>query len=680
MAGLPQAPSGGVSPGVFVWAADRTGLHAQMKTGVSQIGEIAAEILPCVLLLKNGKACVLLSKTDRDAAIWDPETKNKKNISISDLDKNLGVSILMVKPKAEFTAPELAAHGAGGKYDWFWNVVRENQSIYTKVLLASFLINIFAIVSPVYIMNVYDRVIPNNAIETGWALAIGVVLVYGFDFVIRTLRGYFIDFSGRNIDIQITRNLYDRVLDMKLAHRPASSGAFANMLREFDSVRELLTSATMVTLVDLPFALLFVLIIFILGGAMGGAILFLMAASLIASAIIQIPLSRHILKSMHSAETKHGLLVETIYGLENIKVTGAEGRLRAKYAAHVAENADESRKSRYYSAMGVNVSTFIQQIASVLIILWGMYMIRDLDMQMGALIACVMLSGRALAPITQLANLMSRYHQARSSMRTLNRVMTAPVERPAGKDFIHRASLQGAMAFDRVSFSYPGTARTVLDGVSFSVKPGEKVGVIGRIGSGKSTIARLMMGLYDPDGGTILVDGTDYLQIDPADLRRNMTCISQDVTLLRGTVRDNITASCPGVSEEEILAASTAAGAHAFISGHPMGYDAPVGERGDGLSGGQKQCIALARALLLKPKILICDEPTNAMDLQTEEHFARMIREQTKDQTLILITHRTSLLPLVDRLILIEKGKVLADGPRDQVLEALSAGRLGGTR
>jgi ATP-binding cassette subfamily C protein LapB len=307
-----------------------------------------------------------------------------------------------------------------------------------------------------------------------------------------------------------------------------------------------------------------------------------------------------------------------------------------------------------------------------------MYMVRDLDLQMGALIACVMLSSRALGPVAQVANLMSRYHQAKVSLRILNKVMTSPTERPLGKDFLYRPELKGDIALDRVSFSYPGTDRKVLDSVSLSIRAGEKVGIIGRIGSGKSTIARLMMGLYEPEEGTLLADGADYRQIDPADLRRNITCISQDVTLLRGTVRDNIAASAPAASEEEILAAAQAAGAHAFISTHPLGYDAPVGERGDGLSGGQKQCIALARALLLKPKVLICDEPTNAMDLQTEEHFARMIRDQSKNQTLILITHRTSLLPLVERLIVIDGGKVVMDGARDTVLAALSSGKAAG--
>ncbi|HNQ91884.1 MAG TPA: type I secretion system permease/ATPase [Alphaproteobacteria bacterium] len=668
--GLPQ-DEGGFSLTRFIQAADREGINIRKKGDLS-LKDIANETLPCVLILKGGRACVLLAKSDQAATIWNPDAKAQQKVPLADVQKNMDGTVILVRPKSEFVDRQLSFSEDKKNLGWFWNVVRENRSIYTKVLLASLLINIFAVVSPVYIMNVYNRVIPNNAVETGWALAIGVLLVYAFDFIIRTLRGYFTDFSGRNIDVQVTRKLYDRVLDMKIANRPTSSGAFANMLREFDSVRDFLTSATLVTLVDLPFAIIFILVIFILGGAMGAAVLLLMVASLVASMMIQIPLSRHVRKSMHSAETKHGLLVETIYGLENIKMTGGDGRLRARYAAHVAENANESMKSRHYSALSVNISTLIQQIASVVIIVWGTYMIRDLDMQMGALIACVMLSGRALSPVTQVANLMSRYHQSRSSLRILNRVMTAPVERPAGKDFLHRPSLQGAIAFDRVSFAYPHTDRKVLDNVSFTINPGEKVGIIGRIGSGKSTIARLIMGLYEPSGGTILVDSTDYRQIDPADLRRNMTCISQDVTLLRGTVRENITISCPDATEEEILAASTAAGAHAFISSHPMGYDAPVGERGDGLSGGQKQCIALARALLHKPKVMICDEPTNAMDVQTEEHFVRMIHEQSKDQTLILITHRTSLMPLVDRLILIDGGRVLADGPRDQVIAALA--------
>ncbi len=668
-AGLPVGAEG-FSASLFIQSADRAGLHARLETA-RMIADVGSEILPCVLLLRDNLSCVLLAKKGDSATIWDPQSQSQKTVSLRDLEKDQTGGVLLLKPKNSFIDRQLAQMETGPTA-WFWAVVRENRGVYIKVILASLLINLFMLVSPIYIMNVYDRVIPNNAIETGWALAIGVLIVFAFDFIIRTIRGYFIDFSGRNIDVRVTRKLFDQILDMKLAYRPPSSGAFANMLREFDTVRDFITSATLVAVVDLPFAVLFLLMIFILGGGLGVVVLLLMAAALAVSFIIQIPLSRHVRKTMHSAETKHGLLVETIYGLENIRAMGADGKIRARYAAHVAENADHSQASRFYSALGGNISVLIQQSAVVFIVLIGMYMVKDLDLLMGTLIACVMLSSRALSPITQAANLLSRYHQAKSSLNTLNKIMSQPTERPAGKDFLYRSDLQGEIVFDRVSFAYPGTDRLVLDDVSFTIRPGERVGIVGKIGSGKSTIARLMLKLYDPASGRILIDKTDFQQVDPADLRRTVSAISQDATLIRGTIRDNITASHPHASEEDILRAAKAAGAHDFISNHPLGYDAPVGERGDGLSGGQRQCIALARAFLAHPKVFVCDEPTNAMDTQTEENFARTIRSETEGRTLVLITHRGSLLPLVDRLILLDQGRVVMDDARDKVIAALS--------
>lgn len=673
IAGLPYTKEG-FSPELFVEAASRVRLKASLING-RPLAEIAGAVLPVVLLLTNRQACVLLEIEGQNVKIWDPSTGSEKLLSLTELARDYSEQALFVKPKSSFIDPVLA-YEEGGTRHWFWQAVLENRKIYRKVLLASFLINIFALVSPVYIMNVYDRVIPNSAIETGWALAIGAMIVFVVDLIIRTLRGYFIDFAGRNIDVRLARGLFDQILDMKLMARPSSSGAYASMLREFDSVREFLTSATLVTLIDLPFAVLFLVMIFVFGGSVGLAVLSLMALSVLAAFLIQVPLKKHIERALRSSETKHGLLVETIYGLETIKSMSADGRVRARYAAHVAENASSSLKSRHYSALSVNVATFIQQAASVFIVLIGMYLVRDGALSMGALIACVILSGRALSPITQVANLLSRYHQTLGSLRTLSKIMASPRERPEGKDFLYRPDLSGDIRFDRVSFSYPQTDRKVLDEVSFSIRPGEKVGIIGRIGSGKSTIARLLLKLYEPKSGSILIDGTDYLQIDPADLRRKIAYVAQDVTLFQGTIRDNLTASVPHASEEEILRCSKLSGAHSFISAHPLGYDAPVGERGDGLSGGQKQCIALARAFLMKPKVLVCDEPTNAMDMQTEEHFARVIRSEIEDQGLILVTHRASLLSLVDRLILIEGGRVLMDDTRDKVLSALSSGKF----
>lgn len=664
----------GMGPALFCEAAERLNL----KTAIVQrkrLGDIAAPLLPAVLILKDNQACVLLAAGEGTASVFLPETKATKTVRAEELEQAYTGHAIFIHPLADF-ADSAAPHAQDADRHWFWGPALDSRGFYGRVVVTAFLINLFGLASPIFTMNVYDRVIPNAAIETGWVLGLGTLTVFVFDFIMRTLRGYFIDLAGRRIDVIAAQRIYDQVLNMKLAGRPASSGAFANMLRDFDAIKDFLTSATITAVVDLPFTALFLFVIWLIGGPVALLLAGLIVLTLIAGAVLQAPLKALVRKSVHFSEAKHGLLVESIHGLETIKAIGADGRMRARYGHYVGESSALGQKSRFVSALGINIASFLQQSAAVIIVLAGMYMVRDSQMSVGGLIACVMLGSRAISPIGQIANLMARYHQAASSLKTLDGIMARPVERPAHKQFLHRPDLKGKIAFDKVSFTYPGTARKVLDNVSFRIEPGEKVGIIGRIGSGKSTIARLILGLYDPADGTILIDDTDYRQIDPADLRRNVGYIAQDVVLFSGTVRDNITASRPQASEEEILEAAQAAGVHDFIKSHPMGYDAPVGERGEGLSGGQRQAIALARAMLLRPNVLVCDEPTNAMDVQAEEAFRRHVGEHAKDGTLVLITHRQPLLALVERIILIDQGRVVADGPRDKVIEALGGGRI----
>lgn len=663
-----------MGPNLFCEAADKAGLKAKIVYR-DKIKKISAPVLPVVLTLKNSQACVLLkiSADEHSALIWSPETASERTVKLTELKQDYTGYAIFIHPRPEFTDPE-APHAQDASRHWFWGPMWEVRDIYWKVGIAAVLINVFALTSPIFMMNIYNRVLPNHAMETGWVLAIGAITIFVFDFVIKTLRGYFIDIAGRRVDVIAARRIYDQLMNMKLSGRPKSAGAFANMLRDFDSVRDFTTSATMTGLIDLPFTVLFLVVIWLLGGSVALMLAGLIVLVVIAGYALQVPLRNYVRKSTKSAEAKHGLLVETIAGLETIKAIGADGRLRARYGDQVAENALYAQGSRFVSALGGNIAALMQQIASIVIVLIGMYMVKDGDMSVGALIACVMLGSRAIAPIGQIANLMSRFHAAQSAMKTIDNIMAKPVERPRDARFLHRPDLKGKITFKNVTFSYPDSQRKSLEGVSFSFEAGEKVGIIGRIGSGKSTIARMVMGLYDPQDGTMLLDDTDYRQIDPADLRRNVAYIAQDVVLFSGTIRDNITASVPHATEEEILEAAKLAGVHDFVSRHPMGYDAPVGERGEGLSGGQRQAVALARAMLLKPSVFVCDEPTNAMDVQAEQAFTNHIARYSKDKTLILITHRPQLLPVVNRLILMDQGKVVADGPRDKVIEMISRG------
>ena len=663
-----------MKPALFCEAAQRLGLKTKIVKK-SKVSSIPKAVLPAVLILKDEQACVLLSVKGDKGKIYLPETDAEKTVSLKKLKSDYAGYAIYIHPKSEFNDSE-TVHLKDTDRHWFWGVVNENKHIYALVLIGAVFINMFGLTSPLFIMNVYDRVIPNNAIETGWALGIGALAIFVFDFIMRNLRGYLIDFSGRKIDVIAARRIYDQVLNMRIAGRPKSSGSFANMLNDFNSVREFFTSATITGFVDLPFTLLFLFIIYQLGGSIAFIIAGLIGIVIVSGFILQFPLKSLVRKATQSAEAKHGMLIETIHGLETVKAIGADGRFRARYGSYVGENAAYGQQSRFISSLGNNIATFLQQIASIVIVLAGMYLVKDGTLTVGGLIACVILGGKAIAPIGQIANLMTKYHQADEALKTLDNIMSKEVERPPHKQFLNRPDIKGKSTFDKVSFAYPHVDREVLTNIGFTITPGEKVGIIGRIGSGKSTIARLIMGLYQPKDGTVLVDDTDYRQIDPADLRRNVAYIAQDVILFTGSVRDNITASMPQATEEEILEAAKLAGVDDFISRHPMGYDAPVGEHGSNLSGGQRQAVALARAMLINPGVIVCDEPTNAMDMQAEAAFKNYINQEIKDKTLILVTHKNSMLDMVDRLILIDQGKVIMDAPRDDVLETLKTGDI----
>ncbi|TAL28619.1 MAG: type I secretion system permease/ATPase [Alphaproteobacteria bacterium] len=669
-AGLP-VDRNGMTPRLFCQAAERAGFRAKVMK--RSLDKVPSEVMPAIAMMKSRRAVVLLGGGEKgQTRVLDPSTREEKTFSPKELARDFSGYVIYVRPDetvAEGDTP-LTGH-------WFWSNVLESRGIYFRVLVASLLINCFALTSPIFIMNFYNRVLPNNAVETGWVLAIGAGSIFIFDFIIRTLRAYFIDVAGRRADVIAAQRLYNQVLDMRLGHRTASVGAFANNMREFDSLREFFNSATMTGLVDFPFSLLFIAVIWIVGGpAIALLLLTLYAIAAVTGYLMQLPVHRKVHQAMKTAEQKHGLLVETIGNIETIRGVSGEGHLRASYGTYTGKSAEAGQASRFYSGLSVHFSILIQQLSSVLIVVAGMYLVAGKDMSVGALIACVLLGSRAIAPVGAVAGLVNKYHQAKSAYRSLDSLMQLPVERPRNKKFLHRPSLRGNISFRDVEFSYPRTDRAVLQNISLNIRPGDKVAVVGRIGSGKSTLVKLIVGFYEPTRGTILVDDADMRQIDPADLRRNIAYMGQDTALMSGTLRDNIVMGRPAASDEDVLRVATLAGAHDFIRRHPMGYDAPVGERGEGLSGGQRQAVALARTLMMDTPVLILDEPTNAMDAGTEDRVLANLEGYARNKTLVVVTHKPSLLRLVNRVIVVDGGRIVADGMRDQVLQALTAGKI----
>jgi len=671
--GLPLE-DGKLTPTLFIRAAKRAGLSSSLVR--RPLKEISELVLPAVLLLKNDKTCILIETNSTQCTVLLPESDNgEKTLSYQDLEQEYQGLAFFIQLQHNFSSHSKHSQTPKVKH-WFWDVIFKSWPIYTEVIVASLLINIFALSAPLFTMNVYDRVVPNHAIETLWVLAIGIAIVYTFDFIMKSLRGYFIDVAGKRSDILLSASIFEKVMGIKMASRPTSVGAFASSLHEFESFRDFLTSATLATLIDLPFLFIFLAVIYMLGGEIAFIPLIVLPLAILGGVIAQAPLKKTITEVSQFASQKNALLIESLSNLESIKSNGAESQVQQRWENNIGQIAKLSLKARLYSTMAVNFTSFLQQVASVAVIILGVYKISEGELTMGALIACTILTGRAMAPIAQVASLLTRYHQARTSLDSLNNIMTLPVEHEQDKKFLNRPNFTGTIEFKNVSFSYPEQPIKALDNISFKIKAGEHVGFIGRIGSGKSTIEKLMLSFYEPDEGSILIDGTDIRQIAPSDLRRQIGYVPQDISLSFGSVKDNITLGSPFAEDADILRAAEIAGVTSFVNRHPAGFDLAVGERGASLSGGQRQSVAVARSLLLSPPIYIMDEPSNSMDNSTEEGFKQRFSKQLDTQTLILVTHRASLLTLVDRLIVLDGAKIVADGSKESVLTALKQGQI----
>jgi ATP-binding cassette subfamily C protein LapB len=519
-------------------------------------------------------------------------------------------------------------------------------------------------------------VVPNHAIETLWALAIGVALVLGADLMMRMLRGRFVDEASARIDVQISARLMERVLGMRMESRPESVGSFAANLRGFEQVRDFIASSTVTAMIDLPFALLFVAVIIWISPWLALPAVAGFAIVLAVGWVLQGRLHALSEQTWRAAAMRNATLIESLAGLETIKSQGAESVIQSRWERANTFLSGLHVRMRGLSSSALYSTACIQQLVSVAVIIVGVYLIADRELTMGGLIAATMLTSRALAPAGQVVGLMMQYQGARTALESLNKVMDQPVERPEGRSFVQRKEFKGEIEFRNVSFCYPNRQDVALDGVSFKIQPGDRVALIGRVGSGKTTIEKLILGLYQPTSGAVLIDGIDLRQLDPADVRRNVGFVSQDVTLFYGTLRDNIAFGLPFADDSAILAAAEVAGLTEFVNRHPSGFDMMVGERGESLSGGQRQSVGIARAVLHNAPILLLDEPTSAMDFSTEAHINQRINEFSQGKTVVLVTHRTSLLSLVNRVIVIDNGRIVADGPRDRILEALSSGKI----
>ena len=683
--GLPTAPNEtvpqlfstkGASRSLFSRAAGRAGY--QTRIVFMGIDDISRLVLPCILLLKTQEgevnACILESFDElrENAHIIVPEIGDMVNtVSIEDLKQEYYGTAFFLKKEFRFEAADFKLID-NKNHHWFKDTIKNTAYIYKDVLLASLIINLFMMATPLFTMNVYDRVIPTGAFETLWIFALGVIFIYTVDLGLRFTRTYLLEVAGKKADIIMSSIIFEKVLDLKLEVIPKPIGSLANVLKEFDSIRGFLTSSTIAMVIDLPFVVIFLLVMYYIGGLLVFVTIACIAVILIYTFSIKDSMYEAVKETFEAGAMKNGVLIESLTTIETLKSLNALSYAQYKWEEATGEIASKSVKTKTMSTAISTVTGFITQLNTVLLVIVGAYMIDDKSLSLGALIALVILSSRAIAPMGQVAGLISYYQHVLSAYDSIDNIMQLETEHPDDKQFVRRPEFRGEIEFKNLTFSYPQTGMKHLLDINVKIKPNEKVAILGKVGSGKTTLQKLLLGFYYSQEGSLLLDGIDIKQIDPVELRSNISYMSQDIILFAGTARSNISYKRKNATDAEIIKAARDSGVLAFANKHPLGLEMPIGEGGENLSGGQAQAVCLARTLLDDSRIVLLDEPTKSFDVNTERQVQRSLKEHLKDKTALIVTHKMSDLMLVDRVIVIDDAKIILDGKKDDVLKQLS--------
>jgi ATP-binding cassette subfamily C protein LapB len=651
-------------------AVDQIGMRGEPM--VRRLKGWPIQKLPAILELEEDRAAVLLESRAGDGLIYAPGIAEPMWVAFADIEPAYtGRAVFVEADPTRERLSERPWDVARHKH-WFWSEIWKVRREFWPVLLAALVVNLLALAVPLFTMNVYDRVIPNKAIPTLWVLALGVALALSFDFALRLARSRLVDEIGRKLDSKLSQKIFEKVMNLPMSARQGSTGALAKRVSEYELVRDFFASTTVVLLVDISFLLLFLMLITVLGGWLVLVPLVGIAAMVSAGLTLRRAMGRAALDAQADSSLQHSVLVESIGGIETLKAASAEGQMLGRWKRYSSMSAATSEEMRRLTAVAVNLASLSQQMISVGLLIGGFYQFNEGNMSMGAIIAIVMLAGRAMAPVGQFAFLITRARQAFTTMDSLQKLMDEEDERQASARTIVPEIRAGRIELAHVNFRYPSSANDALADLSLKIEPGERIGIIGRVASGKSTLGRLLCGLYAPTDGVMTIDGLDSRQYHPHQVRDAFRFVGQDSELFSGTVRDNLKLGAAAAEDQQLIDAVVRSGADIFLSRDAAGFDLPVGERGSRLSGGQKSLLVLARALVSPSKLLFLDEPTGAMDTQTENYFIEHLRGAlAPGQTLVVSTHRHQMLSIVDRLIVIDGGRIFADGPRDQILGKL---------
>ncbi|HET7794386.1 MAG TPA: type I secretion system permease/ATPase [Rhizobacter sp.] len=666
--------------------------EAGFNAGLIQrkISDIHALLLPAVLLLKNGDCAIVVARhaAKKGADTYDvvmpgPESHSCKATEAELSGEYTGFAFV-ASPKAQMPASTQHEILIDPNRHWLWGTLRRFIPYYRSALLAALLSNVLMLASGLVTSVIFDKVIPHQAFVTLWALATGGLIAMLFDLVSRQLRTHLIDTAGKKADLIIGSLLFRQTLGVRMEHRPESAGSYAHHLAQVEVVRDFFAGATLSAVSDLPFIIIFVAMTFIIGGPLGWVLVAAIPIILGLAVLIQGSLRRSMSANMAHQADLQGLLVEAVEGLEDLKAAGAQGRFLRRYEDATAAAAESALRARNLGGLTNNISAMAQQLVTLVILVVGVYLISDNVITGGALIGAIMFAGRAVGPLGSVVGLATRYQGARAAMVSLDQMMKKPLERTPGASYVANHEIKGRLGLHDVGFSYPPTeegaaAPKVLKGIKLKFEPGERVVILGRIGSGKSTVLRLLAGLYQPTEGMVDVDGIDLRQIDPADFRAKVGFVSQEPRLFKGTLRENVLLGRASVDASRLTEVARVTGLDRVIAAHPQGWELPVGEMGGLLSGGQRQLVALARCLVTQPQILLMDEPTSSMDAQSETLFVRQLNEALGTRTVVMVTHRPAVLELANRVVVVDGGKVILDGPKAQVLAALSGAKPAAT-
>jgi ATP-binding cassette, subfamily C, bacterial LapB len=666
-AGLPLHEDGRLPFDQIEAAADHIGLRVRALT--KPLARFDVRDLPAILRTKDDGVALVLERAEGDLfLVHDPEQSKTGHVALEELERVYAGEAVAVEPDPSRDRLQHQDIAPAPKH-WFWSELQRYRQSFIYVGLAAAVVNLLGFAMPLFMMNVYDRIIPNKATTSLWVLACGVLLAFGLDYVLRLARAQVVDDVGRDLDARLSQKLFEKVMNIPLAAREGNTGAFAKRIADYESVREFFTSTTVVLVVDIAFVFVFFALILVLGGLLVLVPVVGTAAIVVAGFSLQ----KQMIGAMHDAQAdsslQHSTLVESIAGLETLKATTGEGRMLMRWRRYVEMGSRTQERLRGLSSTAVNLSSLFQQAISIGLIIGGFYLFNANKISMGAIIAMVMLAGRAMAPVGQFAYLLTRARSAMLSLATLQKIMDAPDERRGGGHAMVRQIEQGKVEFKHVTFRYPEASADSLADLSVTIQPGERIGIIGRVASGKSTLGRLICGLYPPTSGEIIIDEVDSSQFHPHEIRRQFRYVGQDADLFSGTIRDNLRIGTTDAPDTTLFAAVEKSGADYFLTRDAAGYGRLVGERGSRMSGGQRAFLTLARALVGPSRLLYLDEPTGAMDTQAEQMFIQKLAQALEPkQTLVVSTHRHAMLAIVDRLIVVDQGRIIADGPRDKIL------------